>query len=63
MGSRKMNLEHLTYVLGKLICRIRKRHYYGAKFRPPSHKRWLQSCVICGKHQEVAEPVKRKGGA
>jgi len=52
-----MNREHASYVLGKLVCWLRREHSYGPKFR--IGEKWCKTCVICGHAHETEKPVRR----
>lgn len=58
-----MNREHLSYVLGKLVCWMRREHSYGPKFVHTifvdSSVKWAKKCVICGSAHETEEPKRR----
>jgi hypothetical protein len=59
-----MNREHLSYVLGKLVCWLRRgKHEYGPEYKrlaeAPYSFEWAKKCVICGHAHETEQPVRR----
>jgi hypothetical protein len=53
-----MNREHLSYVLGKLVCWLRREHSYGPKEKHAAGF-WFKKCVICGHDIATDKPVRR----